>query len=50
MKALLDAIDVAVDKAEKSECYKPAIATALRLKADEMADKYPDDTTEGVIL
>ena len=27
--------------------YMPAIATLLRIRADEMADKYPDDTNGG---
>jgi hypothetical protein len=27
--------------------YMPAIPTVLRLFADEMADKYPDDTNGG---
>lgn len=27
--------------------YMPSIATHLRLIADELADKYPDDTNGG---
>jgi hypothetical protein len=27
--------------------YMPSLATHLRLIADEMADKYPDDTNGG---
>lgn len=27
--------------------YMPALATILRIHADEMADKYPDDTNGG---
>lgn len=27
--------------------YMPALATVLRIHADEMADKYPDDTNGG---
>ncbi len=43
-----DRIDTAISRAERAGFYMPAIATALRLKADEMAEKYPDDTNGGL--
>ena len=45
--ALEDLIDAAVGKAERSGAYMPAIATAIRLKADELAERYPDDVNGG---
>ncbi len=45
--ALEDLFDAAVAEAKVAGCYMPAIATMLRLKADELADKYPDDTNGG---
>ena len=33
--------------AERAGFYMPALATLLRLAADEMADRYPDDTKAG---
>ena len=46
---LEDLIDAAVGEAERAGAYMPAIATALRIKADEIADRYPDDTNGGSI-
>ena len=40
-------IEAAVSEAEKAGVYMPAIATRLRLLADEYADRYPDDTNGG---
>ena len=47
--ALEDLIDAAVCEAEEAGCYMPAIATAIRLKADELAERYPDDANGGLI-
>ncbi len=41
-------IEAAVSDAERAGVYMPAIATALRLKADELAERYPDDTNGGL--
>ena len=45
---LEDLIDAAVGEAERAGCYMPAISTVLRLKADELADRYPDDSNGGL--
>lgn len=42
--ALIDAIDRYASAVRENGGYMPAIATRLRTIADEMADKYPDDT------
>ena len=34
----------------EAEAYLPGIATRLRIYADEMADKYPDDTNGGGLI
>ena len=47
-----EAFDGAVDRFEASlldaDAYMPALATRLRLIADEMADRYPDDANGGI--
>ncbi len=45
--ALENLIDAAVGEAERAGRYMPAISTTLRLKADELAERYPDDTNGG---
>lgn len=45
--ALIDAIESYASAVRKNGGYMPAIATRLRIIADEMADKYPDDTNGG---
>jgi hypothetical protein len=35
------------DKCSRAGYYMPAIATRLRIYADEMADKYPDEINGG---
>ena len=35
------------DRLEEEGGYMPTLATHLRLIADEMADKYPDDVNGG---
>lgn len=45
--ALIDAIDRYASAVRENAGYMPAIATRLRIIADEMADKYPDDTNGG---
>ncbi len=45
----LDAqIEATILEMERAGVYMPSIATALRLKADELADRYPDDTNGGI--
>ena len=41
-------IEGTIAEMERSGVYMPSIATVLRLKADEMADRYPDDTNGGL--
>ncbi len=45
--ALDDLVEAAVSEFERAGVYMPSIATALRLKADELAEKYHDDTHGG---
>ncbi len=45
--ALDELVDAAVSEFERAGVYMPSIATALRLKADELAEKYPDDANGG---
>ena len=35
------------DAEDSSEIYMPGLATALRVKADEMAELYPDDANRA---
>jgi len=41
------AIDAFVARVKADGGYLPAIATLLRIKADELADMYPDDANRG---
>jgi hypothetical protein len=41
------AIEDFVKHCEKRGGYMPACATVLRLLADELADRFPDDTNGG---
>lgn len=49
--SLIFALDEAMAKFEAdllaAGAYMPALATRLRLYADDLADKYPDDTNGG---
>lgn len=51
MPSAIDELRAAIEAYEANwialDGYKPAIATLLRIIADEMADKYPDDTNNG---
>ena len=47
MRQFFERIRDAVRVAELDGVYMPSIATALRIEADEMAEKYPDDTNGG---
>lgn len=44
---LLAAVDRYEAACKANGGYLPAIATRFRIIADEMADKYPDDTNGG---
>tara|TARA_R110000751_G_scaffold307812_1_gene431803 strand:+ start:3636 stop:3839 length:204 start_codon:yes stop_codon:yes gene_type:complete len=44
---LSDAILSFEQECLRAGAYMPALATRLRVHADELADKYPDDTNEG---
>lgn len=44
---LKEAIENYVTKCKNNGEYMPAIATLLRIYADELADRYPDDTNGG---
>ena len=47
-KAALDAaILTFTRKSSAAHVYMPSLATYLRIKADELADRYPDDTNGG---
>jgi len=48
MDILETRIEGTISEMERSGVYMPCIATVLRLKADEIADRYPDDTNGGV--
>ena len=48
-KVVLDAAILEFTKqADILGVYMPSIATYLRLHADELADKYPDDVNGGL--
>lgn len=44
---LRDAIEKFVQSCQKRGGYMPACATVLRIIADELADRFPDDTNGG---
>jgi hypothetical protein len=49
-KALNDfrqAVEVFERQMLAADAYMPSLATSLRIHADELADKYPDDTNGG---
>ena len=47
-KVVLDAAILEFTKeADSLGVYMPSLATYLRLHADELADKYPDDVNGG---
>ncbi len=49
---LLESLDAVIDEIvssmEDADVYMPSIATVLRLKADELAERYPDDANGGI--
>lgn len=47
MKDLRDAVEVFVRGIQDRGGYMPACATVLRIIADELADRFPDDTNGG---
>lgn len=47
MDRFFSSVRAAVHEAEIAGIYMPGIATALRIEADAMAEKYPDDTNGG---
>lgn len=48
-KATLDrAITTFAKQADRLGVYMPSLATYLRLHADELAEKYPDDANGGM--
>ncbi len=47
MKKMDDEIDAVCREMERDGVYMPSIATCLRLKADELAELYPDDSNKG---
>jgi hypothetical protein len=44
---LRNAIEEFVEDCQRREGYMPACATVLRIIADELADRFPDDTNGG---
>lgn len=44
---LRDAIERFVQSCQRRGGYMPACATVLRIIADELADRFPDDTNGG---
>jgi hypothetical protein len=44
---LRDAIEEFVQDCQRRGGYMPACATVLRIIADELADRFPDDTNGG---
>lgn len=44
---IAEAVKKAEELAKRQGAYMPALATLLRLHADELADKYPDDANGG---
>ena len=44
---LRDAIEKFVQSCQRRGGYMPACATVLRIIADELADRFPDDTNGG---
>lgn len=44
---LRDAIERFVQSCQRRGGYMPACATVLRVMADELADRFPDDTNGG---
>ena len=44
---LRDAIERFVQSCQRRGGYMPACATVLRVIADELADRFPDDTNGG---
>jgi len=48
-KVVLDAAILEFTKeADSLGVYMPSLATYLRIHADELADKYPDDVNGGI--
>jgi hypothetical protein len=51
IKFALSELQFAIERAERrllaADAYMPSLATSLRIHADELADKYPDDTNGG---
>lgn len=51
VKNYIDVLDYLLDRLAEdmkaSGAYMPALATLMRAKADEMADRFPDDTNGG---
>lgn len=43
----MDVIEKFVQSCQKRGGYMPACATVLRIIADELADRFPDDTNGG---
>jgi hypothetical protein len=41
------ALEVLVTECQKADAYMPGLATRLRLYADDLADRFPDDTNQG---
>lgn len=44
---LRNAIEEFVQDCQRRDGYMPACATVLRIIADELADRFPDDTNGG---